>query len=69
MYTIKLDDIPRGLLPALCTNRQATIWLHGCKKVKHIWLDSRMRYRLITDMGEYRYGIDTDIEINVQEHI
>ncbi len=58
---IKLIDIPKILLPVIRTNDNATIWVNG-KLVKKI-LIFKNRFRILTIEGEYRYDLDTDLEL------
>ena len=58
--TIRLTDIPRALLPVITSTDYGTIWLNGGLRVKAIHIYKDRQYRLTTDKGEYRYGIDND---------
>lgn len=60
---IKLVDIPENLLPVIGSNKDATIWLNG-NEVHRIMIFGG-RYRIGTNRGEYRYGLDTDLELNI----
>ena len=62
--SLRLADIDTGLLPFLKTNKDATIWLNG-NKVQGIYLFRECQYRISTDRGEFRYGLDTDLELEI----
>ena len=64
MYEIKLKDIPTGLLPAIGSNKYATLWLNKTTKIKNIFFRND-QYRVVTASGEYRYDLDTDIDIEI----
>ena len=60
---IKLTDIPKILLPVITTTKTATVWLNGLQ-VKGIYL-LPTRYEITTDKGQYRYGLDTDLTLEI----
>lgn len=62
--TIKLTDIAVCLLPVITTTKNATIWLNGLK-VKEIYIVRDNQYRINTDKGQYRYPIDTELELDI----
>ena len=63
--TVKLDDIPKVLLPALTTTEYATLWLNGGLEVKAIHIYKDKQYRISTNKGEYRYPVCSDITIDI----
>ena len=62
---IKLTDIPKTLLPVITSTKHGTIWLNGMT-VKEIFIFRDNQYRIVTSNGEYRYGFDTDLELDIQ---
>ena len=63
---IKLRDIPDILLPFMQSNNNATLWLNA-NTITRIFLH-RDTYRINTNHGQYRFSLDTDLEIDIQNH-
>ena len=63
---IKLRDIPDILLPFMTTNSDATLW-YNAHTITRIFLHRDM-YRINTNHGQYRFSLDTDLEIDIQNH-
>jgi len=63
---IKLRDIPDILLPLTQSNNKATLWYNG-SIITEIFLHRDM-YRINTNHGQYRFSLDTDLEIDIQNH-
>jgi len=61
---IKLADVPKVFLPFLRSNKDVTLWLNG-NKVDQIFLFRESQFRINTDRGQFRYGLDTDLELEV----
>ena len=64
MSKIRLDDIPRNLLPVITSTPKHRIWLNGLI-VKEIFIWRETTYRIITNNGEYRYSLDTDLVLDI----
>jgi len=62
--TVKLDDIPKELLPVLTSTKHGTIWLNGLK-VEAIHIHRENQYRLSTNKGEYRYPVCSDVSVDI----
>ena len=65
LKSVKLTEIPTMLLSAISSNRNATVWLNGMK-VERIIIYRDMQYRILTNKGEYRYPLNTDLELEIQ---
>ena len=63
---IKLRDIPDILLPFMQSNSDATLW-YNAHTITRIFLHRDM-YRIDTNHGQYRFSLDTDLEIDIQNH-
>jgi len=61
--SIKLRDIPQVLLPVISTTNWGTLWLNG-NTVKQIFI-FRDQFRVITNRGDYRYSLDSDMELDI----
>jgi len=64
MLSIKLKNIPQILLPVITSTRAATLWLNG-NKVDEIYIFKRNQFRINTNRGQFRYSLDTDLELDI----
>ena len=61
--SIKIKDIPEILLPVTTSTKNATLWLNG-NEVQEIFI-FRDRFRVNTNRGQYRYGLDTEMKLDI----